>query len=283
MGQGIANSGTGTPTLGPALDHNPKGESRRRELASFLRSRREALPPEAIGIPRTVRRRVRGLRREEVAEAAGISAAWYTWIEQARDLNLSGTTLDAISHALRLNAQEHAHLYQLAGQSAPLAGSQLDEDVIIPLKAMLRSMEPNAAYALDPKWDLIAWNEGAEIMFGGLSQMLREHRNYLKLMFTSPAFRELFVDWEEVARCCLANFRSDSASHVDDPNWISMVDDLKKRSSAFRELWPQHNVAMPYNWKKELRSLNGTQFYNSFDMELSRPLRLRIVTYIPAR
>jgi transcriptional regulator with XRE-family HTH domain len=91
-----------------------------KNLASFLRSRRESLSPEATGIPRTLRRRVRGLRREEVAEAAGISTAWYTWIEQARDLNLSITTLDSIGHALHLNAEERKHLFQLAGQNARL-------------------------------------------------------------------------------------------------------------------------------------------------------------------
>ncbi len=107
MEQVIAYPGTTTPTLST--------NSRRHELAGFLRSRRENLSPEALGLPRTTRRRVPGLRREEVAEAAGISTAWYTWIEQARDLNLSLATLDSLGQALRLDPQERAHLFQLAG------------------------------------------------------------------------------------------------------------------------------------------------------------------------
>jgi transcriptional regulator with XRE-family HTH domain len=284
MEQVINYPRTGTPTLTPPpVNRSLNGDSRRQQLASFLRSRRESLSPEAIGIPRTLRRRVRGLRREEVAEAAGISTAWYTWIEQARDLNLSIATLDSIGHALRLNAEERQHLFQLAGQNAPLPASQQDDLVMTPLREMLRGMEPNPAYALDPKWDIVAWNQGAETIFGDLGRMPREERNYMKLIFTAPAFRELFVNWEEVARCSLAHFRSDSAGDVDDPDWLRMVADLKKRSSAFYDWWPQHNVAWPYNWRKELRLPTGNKFYNSFDMELSRPIRLRIVTYIQAQ
>jgi MmyB-like transcription regulator ligand binding domain len=144
-------------------------------------------------------------------------------------------------------------------------------------------MEPNPAYALDPQWEILAWNKGAETLFGDLGQMSREERNYLKLIFTSPVLQKLFVNWSEVARCALAHFRSDSAGHVDDPKWIRMVADLKQRSSTFREWWPQHNVAWPHSWRKELRLPDGNKIYNSFDMELSRPSRLRIVTYIPAQ
>jgi transcriptional regulator with XRE-family HTH domain len=145
MEQVISYPRTGTPTLTPPLNRNLNGNSRRQELASFLRSRRESLSPEATGIPRTLRRRVRGLRREEVAEAAGISTAWYTWIEQARDLNLSIATLDSIGRALHLNAEEREHLFQLAGQNAPLPTSQQDDLVMTPLREMLRGMEPNPA------------------------------------------------------------------------------------------------------------------------------------------
>src|ERR1700744_1784816 len=114
--------GTATPTLDAQ-----SGEERRRQLAHFLKTRRGLLTPASVGLPQTRRRRVQGLRREEVAEAAGISVAWYTWIEQARDLNLSLATLNGISRALRLNEDERAHLFELAGQPIPVPEARQDD------------------------------------------------------------------------------------------------------------------------------------------------------------
>jgi transcriptional regulator with XRE-family HTH domain len=258
------------------------GEGRRRELASFLRRRREGVVPEAVGMPRTARRRVSGLRREEVAEAAGISAAWYTWIEQAREVNLSLSTLNGISRALRLNEDERAHLFELAGQPIPVPEARQDDEAIVSLQAMLGALDPNPAYAVDSQWQIIAWNKGAETIFGDLSAIPAGDRNYLKLIFTSPGLRELFVNWEEVARCSLAHFRSDSAGNVDDVRWDLLVSDLKKQSRTFREWWTHHDVAWPHSWRKELRLPHGNRVFNTFDLALLRPMRLRIVTYIPA-
>ncbi|HEY8997189.1 MAG TPA: helix-turn-helix transcriptional regulator [Edaphobacter sp.] len=276
MEQVITDPSIGTTMLTAEL----VGARRRRELAGFLRARRESLLPEAVGMPRTARRRVRGLRREEVAEAAGISTAWYTWIEQAREVNLSVMTLERIAEALRLDAQERTHLFALAGQPAPLTPSQQDESVLLPLRLILRGLEPNPAYVLDSQWRIVAWNHAAERVFGDLSALPDEERNYLKLIFTSPVLQELFVNWKEVAQCTLAHFRSDSASLVDDPAWKRIVDDLCRRSESFREWWPQHNVAWPYSWRKELRMAEGNRVFYSYDLELLRPQRLRIVTYI---
>jgi transcriptional regulator with XRE-family HTH domain len=257
-------------------------DGHRRELANFLRQRRESVAPEAVGMPRTARRRVRGLRREEVAEAAGISAAWYTWIEQARDVNLSLATLNGISRALRLNEDERAHLFELAGQPIPIPEACPDSEAMLSLHALLGGLEPNPAYALDSYWQIIAWNKGAEIIFGDLSTMSLENRNYVRLIFTSPRLRELFANWEEAARCALAHFRSDSAGNVEEVGWNVLVSDLKEQSPTFKDWWKQHNVAWPHSWRKELRLPDGTKVYNTFDLALHRPMRLRIVSYIPA-
>lgn len=127
------------------------GTARRHELAHFLRTRREALTPASVGLPTTRRRRLVGLRREEVAEAAGISVAWYTWMEQARDLNLSTDTLDRLSRALQLNAQEERHLFQRAGHAPPVSGAlpAQGETVLPAIEQLLRSIAPNPAYVLD--------------------------------------------------------------------------------------------------------------------------------------
>ncbi|HEY6849318.1 MAG TPA: helix-turn-helix transcriptional regulator [Terracidiphilus sp.] len=272
--------GTSTPTLTSMPEMGDY--SRRRELADFLRARREGLSPERIGLPLTRRRRVPGLRREEVAEAAGISTAWYTYIEQARDLNLSPATLGRIGLALHLNGEERDHLFQLAGHAAPLQEDQGVTMVMTPLLGMLRGMEPNPAYALDPKWNIVAWNRASETIFGDLESVHPAERNYLNLIFTSSVLRERFVNWEDVARCSIAHFRTDSAAHVNDPEWMRMVDELRARSGFFRDWWPKHNVAWPHTWRKELRTPGGNRIFHSFDMELSKPARLRIVTYIPS-
>jgi transcriptional regulator with XRE-family HTH domain len=202
MEQESAYPGTGSTTLAPLLQ--TADDSRRRELADFLRARRGSLSPEQIGLPLTRRRRVRGLRREEVAEAAGISTAWYTYIEQARDLNLSPATLGRIGLALHLNPEERDHLFQLAGHAAPQQEDQGATMVMTPLLGMLRGMEPNPAYVLDPKWNIVAWNRTSELIFGDLETVHPAERNYLNLIFTSSVLRERFVNWEEVARCSIA-------------------------------------------------------------------------------
>lgn len=278
MEQVITDPGTGTPTLS---NHDT---SRRQELANFLRSRRQTLLPSDVGLPKGVRRRVKGLRREEVAEAAGISVAWYTWMEQGRDLNLSENTVEKISQALHLNPQERAHLYQLADHPAPLPPATHNGQALDAVHQMIRSMNPHPAYALDPHWNIVAYNEAAQsILFGDIESLPKEERNFMRLVFTSPRFRSLYVNWEEVAHCSMAHFRSDSVTHVADHRWLQLIDDLNARSPEFREWWPHHNVAWPHSWKKELRHPSlGTLHYNTLDLELFRPARLRIVTYTPA-
>jgi hypothetical protein len=184
--------------------------------------------------------------------------------------------------ALHLDREERDHLFQLAGHAAPQPEDQGATMVMTPLLGMLRGMEPNPAYVLDPKWNIVAWNRTSELIFGDLETVHPAERNYLNLIFTSSLLRERFVNWEEVARCSIAHFRTDSATHVNDPEWMRMVEELRTRSDFFRDWWPKHNVTWPHTWRKELRTPSGNRIFHSFDMELSKPARLRIVTYIPA-
>lgn len=267
-------NGTAQPVV---ADPGTATTTRRQELASFLKARREALAPSNPG----TRRRVKGLRREEVAEAAGISVAWYTWIEQARELNLSTETLEGLSRALQLQPQERSHLYELAGSTAPLTEDGQVDLALPSIRQMLDSMHPNPSYVLDLNWNVLAWNASADTLFG-FSQMPVERRNYIWLCFTSPDFRALFTRWEGVAHCAMAHFRTDSVGSVEDPAWLARIEELCAASPEFREWWPLHNVAWPHSWRKELRHPhNGQTVYNTFDLELYRPARLRIVTYMP--
>lgn len=273
--QGAADPRIGTPWIASS-------DGRRQELAGFLRARRAALKPAAAGVLGTGRRRVKGLRREEVAAAAGISVAWYTGMEQARELNFSEHTLERICVALQLDGQEREHLFQLAGHAAPAPRAGHGEQVMTSVRAVLASLDPNPSYVLDTHWKILAWNEGATRVLGDFGAIPVELRNYVRLAFTSAAFRSLFVNWEEMARCCMAHFRRDSVSHVDDPTWLALVDDLTRDSAEFRAWWQHHNVAWPHHWQKVLQHPTlGRLAYDTFDLELFRPARLRIVTYTP--
>ncbi len=244
----------------------------------------EALSPVDVGLPHTRRRRVRGLRREEVAEAAGISIAWYTWIEQARDLNISEATLENLSRALHLGTQEREHMFQLAGHPAPQPRLDHSQQVLESVKQVIASMDPNPSYVLDTRWNLLAWNRGARELFGDFGDIPEHRRNLIRLTFLDPQYRQLFINWSDVAHCTMAHFRTDSVAHVDDPSWLGLIDELTSESHEFKEWWANHNVTWPHNWQKEvIHPQHGRQFYNTFDLELFRPARLRVVTYIPVR
>jgi transcriptional regulator with XRE-family HTH domain len=264
----------------PSLEKNA-GEERRRQLADFLRTRRASLVPAALGLPSTRRRRVNGLRREEVAEAAGISVAWYTWVEQGRDLNLSTGTLQRLSAALRLTEAEQGHLYRLAGHPPPYSPVRDDESVIPVLDRMIRAMEPNPAYVLDPVWNVVAWNADAVDLFGDFEKIPAEHRNMVRLVFLDEGFRNRFCNWLEVACCVLGHFRSDSAEHVEDAYWKTLVSDLNAGSEQFHVWWEHHNVTSPFHRRKEIaHPVHGRKVYDSLDLQLFQPGRYRIVTYV---
>lgn len=261
---------------------NPSEKLRRKELANFLRTRREALSPVDAGLPRTRRRRVRGLRREEVAELAGISVAWYTWMEQCRVLNLSEATLAGISRALRLTSRECEHLFRLAGHTPPLPAIEESDRLMDSMRQVIGNMDPNPAYVLDSTWNILAWNRGAMELFGDFGAMPEHECNFIWQTFAGSDFRKLFVNWESVARCVMAHFRSDSVGHIGDSRWTRLIEELTNKSPEFKAWWPDHEVTWPMRWQKTvLHPIHGKLTFNTFDLELFRPARLRVVTWIP--
>ncbi|MDE1161217.1 MAG: helix-turn-helix transcriptional regulator [Acidobacteriaceae bacterium] len=271
-----------TTTLAQSFRAEDLKKSHRLELASFLKAKRDSLMPTEIGLPNTARRRVKGLRREEVAEAASISVAWYTWIEQARELQISELTLDRLSSALHLNGDERAHLFQLAGYTAPLPVATQSEKVLSSVQGMIDSMDPNPTYAMNATWDVVAWNQAAAKVIFDFAKLPADERNFVRLVFTSSAIRKKYLNWEELAHCTIAHFRTDSVGHVADPHYLRLIDDMNAQSPEFQQLWPRHNVAWPPSWHKEMQHPKlGRLAYNSLDLELHRPAKLRIITYIP--
>jgi transcriptional regulator with XRE-family HTH domain len=212
----------------------------RRALAEFVRAQRERLLPAAIGLAAGRRRRTPGLRREEVAQLCGLSATWYTWIEQGRDVSVSPAALARLAGALRLGRAERAYLFELAGRRDPDPATSDSEPVPW---AALRCLETIAspAYILDQRWEARGWNPPAERLFAGWLDRPGE-RNLLRFIFLEPAARALICDWEERARRVAAEFRAGCSAHLDDPALGRFIAALHRESPDFARFWDAHGV-----------------------------------------
>jgi transcriptional regulator with XRE-family HTH domain len=244
-GMAAAADGAGSRALSGAL--------RRDELAHFLRNRRAALRPEDVGLPNGGRRRTPGLRREEVAQLAGVGATWYTWLEQGRDVRASLDVLEALARALRLNQVERTHLVLLGRGEEPPPCKSPAERVSPTLRRLITNLGANPAFVLGRRWDYLAWNDAAVALFGDFGEVPRAARNHAWLMFTDPARREMVVDWERSSRLAVAKFRADSARHMGDPGFEALVQALLKVSPEFSNAWKRHEVARGSEGRRELR------------------------------
>jgi transcriptional regulator with XRE-family HTH domain len=210
---------------------------RKTQLGAFIRAHRESLAPE----PSAGRRRTPGLRREELADRAGISATWCAWIEQGRDVQVSPQALARLAQALALTRAERAYLFELAGRRDPQAPAP-DETAEAP--ASLREAVAALAYpayGLDRLWNACCWNEAAAGLFTGwLSADCQ--RNLLRFVFVEPAARTLIPHWQDRARRLLAEFRADYSRGLNDPRLRAMVDGLRLDSALFNREWNAQSV-----------------------------------------
>ncbi|HVV22463.1 MAG TPA: helix-turn-helix transcriptional regulator [Pseudonocardiaceae bacterium] len=256
-------------------------EVRRRELAAFLRSRRERITPEQIGLPVSGRRRTPGLRREEVAQLAGVGVTWYTWLEQGRDIHASEQVLAAIAGTLLLDPYERAHLYTLAGQPEPPI-ARACRAVSPPIHVMLRQLEPIPASVSNARFDILAYNRTYERMVGGLDHIPLEDRNSLVQAFTSPSWRARIVDWDTNAPRMVAQFRASMAQHVAEPSWKCLVKRLRQESAEFERMWQQHEVRPMENFTK--RYLNpevGMLLFDYTILWFGQRSEIKLTTYTP--
>ncbi|GAA5028304.1 helix-turn-helix transcriptional regulator [Streptomyces siamensis] len=228
---------------------------RRAELSEFLRSRRARLKPEDVGLPDFGRhRRVPGLRREELAQLAGVSVAYYTRLEQGNGRNVSAEVLDAIARALRLTDAEHAHLTHLAKPKQHKRKQAARPQQVRPaLRQLLDSMDGVPAYLTGRRSDILAWNRMAAAIFGDWSEMPPQERNWARLVFLKPEYRDLYVEWEQKAIDIVCMLRMDAGCHPDDPRLSALVGELSVKSEDFRRLWATHDVKEKSHGMKHLR------------------------------
>jgi transcriptional regulator with XRE-family HTH domain len=231
---------------------NGNGDRRRYELADFLRKRRAAIQPEDVGLQNGSRRRTPGLRREEVAQLAGVGTTWYTWLEQGRDVRASLEVLEALARALKLTPAERIHLILLGrGEEAPpVAGPP--ERVSPTLKRLIDGLDPNPACLLGRRWDYLAWNRATTALFGDYAKLPRAARNHVWQMFTDPVRREMLTDWEQAGRLCTAKLRADHARNLGDPAFEQLVESLRNASPEFCKAWKRHEVASSGEGRKVL-------------------------------
>lgn len=217
---------------------------RRAELSEFLRSRRARLLPSDVGLPDFGRhRRVPGLRREELAQLAGVSVAYYTRLEQGNGRNVSAEVLDSIARALRLTDAEHAHLIHLAkGKQHKKKASARPQQVRASLGQLLEAMDGVPAYIVGRRSEILAWNRMAAAVFGDWAELPVTERNWARLTFLRPDYRDLFVDWEQKAIDIVCQLRMDAGCYPDDPRLSALVGELSVKSEEFRRLWATHDV-----------------------------------------
>jgi len=225
----------------------------RRQFGEFLRSRRERLTPSDVGLPSGFRRRTPGLRREEVATLAGVGTTWYTWLEQGRDVRPSIEVLTALADALRLDAAERRHLFVLNDRPPLEPRSTGPEQVEQPILRMLDSFTKQPAYVLGRRWDVLAWNRAAELLFGNYGELAGDERNIMHIVFANTAHRKLLVDWDDVARTSLAMFRADSARYAGDADFERLIASLQRISADFRSLWRRQDVLRTLGSHKRIK------------------------------
>jgi transcriptional regulator with XRE-family HTH domain len=264
------------------LNGNGASATRRRELATFLRNRRERLKPEQVGLRPSRRRRTPGLRREEVAQLAGVGVTWYTWLEQGREINASPQVLDAISRTLQFDAYEHSHLFTLAGFPTPSIEFDCSENCPT-AQVLIDKLEPYPAAVFNARFDVLAYNLPFASFFDDLDSLPDEDRNCLWLALTDDSWRRTMVNWEESVTRMVAEYRAAMAEHIDDPGWQAFVDRLHHASEEFTAIWNRHDVVgLESRTKEAMHPVVGLLRLDYTNLWLDRALGVRIVSFTPA-
>jgi transcriptional regulator with XRE-family HTH domain len=247
--EGPADTGISGTRLAAAWPHSALAAwgklngMNREDLARFLRTRRDRLRPADVGLPEAARRRTPGLRRQEVAQLAGMSVDYYIRLEQARGPRPSRQILAALARALVLSADEREYLFRLADERPPPAESP-SREISPGIRSLLDSLPETPAYVVDAKYDVLAWNRLARYFIGDLSGFADHDRNMIRWMFRLPATEVPWSDPETVrfARSTVADLRTAYARYPADQGISDLVTELLGVSGEFAEMWAAHDV-----------------------------------------
>jgi transcriptional regulator with XRE-family HTH domain len=221
-------------------------------LGTYLKDRRAKLDPASFGFS-LARRRTPGLRREEVAQRANVSATWYTWLEQGRGGAPSSDVLDRISRAMMLTDAEREHLFLLGLGRPPEVQYHAPEGITPRLQRLLDTLQYSPAFIRTATWDVIAWNKAASVVMTDYAALPEGERNVLRMMFRDARVRAAQSNWKNVARFVVASFRADVARAGAARNVQSLVDELCATSPEFAAMWRDNDVQAHGDGAKVLR------------------------------
>jgi transcriptional regulator with XRE-family HTH domain len=260
-------------------------------LGQLLRSRRERLTPADVGLPagHRQRRRTAGLRREEVALLASMSATYYTFLEQGRPVRPSAQVLDALAGALRMSAAERRYLHVLAGDNGDNGdnGNQDNQTHGAPperldpaVADLVERLEPYPTLVKGRRWDVLAANDAARELFADWATPSTNERNLVRWMFTTDQAREVYLEWEPEARAMLGRFRLAAARYPDDPDVRALIAGLQRDSEHVRDWWPRHDVTAIGSGTKKLRHPRlGPTEYSHVVLQVADQPDQTLVTY----
>ena len=248
-------------------------------LGTFLRACRHRVQPADVGLPVHAKRRTQGLRREEVAVLAGVSVDYYTRLGQGRDAHPSPSIVRAIANALGLAPNERSHLFLLAGIAEPRNYAAQTRSSVTTL---LDTLMPAPAYVVTPVGDFVAWNDATSILWIDPATLPPPHRNLVRMTLLDPRMRELWIDWESIARETVAHLRATAARYLDDPRLATLVAELRDESPEFVTWWDEHNVSVRRSPRKRFaHPTHGELAFFNEAMELVGE-GLLFMVYVPA-
>ncbi|MBH0330470.1 DNA-binding protein [Brevibacillus brevis] len=261
-------------------------QTRLQALSTFLKAQRAKILPQSVGLAPGTRRRTPGLRREEVAQLAGVSSTWYTWLEQGRDIKVSPSVLDAVARALQLTVDEHKYLYALALETGTGVGQspQKDEPPQInpALKRILKELRLCPTIISDRRSHIVGWNEAATHVFLDFEQIPYEERNLIRLVFTRKELRRLAVNWEHFVSGFLAIFRANYGQYVEDEWYEQFLSEMRQVHPDFHDLWEQSRVSSAPEVLLEFRHAKvGKMLFHLTSLQVSGNADLRCSIYTP--
>lgn len=259
-------------------------ETRLQALSDFLKTKRSKINPQMVGLPTGTRRRTPGLRREEVAQIAGVSTTWYTWLEQGRDIHVSTSVLDAISDALLLNKDEKKYLYALAFEEIADSEFTLEQETLISpsLKKILRELRNCPTIITDRRCQIVGWNESAAHVFFNFEIIPPEERNLIKLLFSRRELKSLAVNWDHFVKGFIAIFRTYYGKYVADEWYSSFISDMEQAYPEFQQFWNESEVSSAPELLIEFRHAKaGKMVFNLTSLQVQGNNDLRCSVYTP--
>lgn len=284
----------GVETQPPSRHDDPYGggvtpESRddnREDIREFLATRRARLTPAEVGLPSGSRRRVPGLRREEVAVLAGVSTEWYTRLEKGHITGVSEEVLDAVAVALRLDEAEQTYLFDLARAARPRRRATRRKPVEVPdpLQWMLDTIDGSAAIVVNGRLDLLATNALGRALYSPLYTGEPGPPNIARYQFLAPSAHDYYTDWDGAANVTVALLRTEAGRDPHSKDLRDLIGELSTVSDEFRTRWATHNVRLHHGGRKQFNHPDVgcvDLAYLTMDVSAHRDRTLSLTVYSP--